>query len=272
MKLRLFSDLHLEFEDFRVPELSDDATSVLILAGDVQSLGAGKLAYGRFKAFWEDVSARFKEVIYVAGNHESYGTSLLETPRKIQDLLDEASASNVRFLNRGTFEVDGVVFIGATLWTDIGGAKTPEEANRYASFMNDFRTIRMGPESEPYLRRFSPWESAIIHRQDVAYIQKEILRAKDAGKRVVVVTHHGPSYQASDSIYEGSPYNRFYYSDLEGMIEETRPEYWLHGHTHIPRQFEVGATKVILNPRGYPMEDSVSDTGLRFNPELVIEI
>jgi len=272
MKLRLLSDIHLEFADFHIPELPDDATSVLILAGDIQALGAGKLAYGRFKAFWEDVSSRFKEVIYVAGNHESYGTSILETPVKIQRLLDEAGASNVRFLNRGTFEVDGVVFIGATLWTDLEGANTPEEANRYSSFMNDFRVIRIGPETDKYLRRFSAWESTIIHRQDLAYIKKEILRAKDAGKKVVVVTHHGPSLMAIDARYNGSLYNMFYYSNLDWLMEETGPEYWMHGHTHIPRQFEVGTTKVVLNPRGYPGEDGVSDTGLKFDPELVIEI
>ena len=75
MLIRVMSDLHLEFSqgNMHVPELPDDAKTVLILAGDI---GLVKKTH-TFIDFITDMSARFQDVIYVMGNHEHYKVHFL---------------------------------------------------------------------------------------------------------------------------------------------------------------------------------------------------
>ena len=43
----------------------------------------------------------------------------------------------------------------------------------------------------------------------------------------------------------GLPANR-----LESIIEEYQPKLWIHGHTHVPCDYKIFATRVVCNPRG----------------------
>ena len=91
MKVKLVSDLHLEFRDVDIP---NNGCDVLILSGDImlaQDLhdhprqswveskeylwksGAMRPQYAdRFRNFLDRCSKNFPHVIYVAGNHEHY--------------------------------------------------------------------------------------------------------------------------------------------------------------------------------------------------------
>lgn len=76
MKIRVVSDLHLEFyseimmtEDFvehLLPSMDSDSSTVLVLAGDMCTLKKRK----SFEFFLNIVCPRFKKVLYVYGNHE----------------------------------------------------------------------------------------------------------------------------------------------------------------------------------------------------------
>jgi Icc-related predicted phosphoesterase len=57
-------------------------------------------------------------------------------------------------------------------------------------------------------------------------------------------------------------------STLEDVIERYRPELWIHGHTHVPCDYEIFGTRVICNPRGYPGESPARG----FLPQLVVEL
>ena len=48
----------------------------------------------------------------------------------------------------------------------------------------------------------------------------------------------------------------------------TGVEPWIHGHTHVPCDYEIHGTRVVCNPCGYP---GVSSIG-RFLPWLVVEV
>lgn len=54
-------------------------------------------------------------VIYVPGNHEYFGCEILSNNKKMKSL---AKNSNVHVLINDSVEIDGVLFVGATLWTD----------------------------------------------------------------------------------------------------------------------------------------------------------
>jgi hypothetical protein len=110
MKLHIVSDLHAGFGAFDLPETDAD---VLVLAGDVDVGLRGM----RMAREW----ARGRPVIYVAGNHEFYGESI---PRHITKLREAAAGTEVRFLENEGAVIDGVRFLGCTLWTnfDLFGA------------------------------------------------------------------------------------------------------------------------------------------------------
>jgi Icc-related predicted phosphoesterase len=53
-----------------------------------------------------------------------------------------------------------------------------------------------------------------------------------------------------------------------GGIEKYRPELWIHGHTHVPCEYELFDTQVVCNPGGYPGENRHSD----FRDDLVVSV
>ena len=73
MKLNILSDLHLGQGDLARPDSDAD---VVILAGDI--------ARPREAIAW--ASAFAKPVLYVAGNHEFYGSSIAETRAALRQL------------------------------------------------------------------------------------------------------------------------------------------------------------------------------------------
>lgn len=62
MKIRILSDLHLEFQQWSPPKAAAD---IIVLAGDID-LGIHGVEWGR-------QSFPSSPVVYVPGNHEFYG-------------------------------------------------------------------------------------------------------------------------------------------------------------------------------------------------------
>jgi hypothetical protein len=83
-----------------------------------------------------------------------------------------------------------------------------------------------------------------------------------------VVTHFLPHAGSVAPQYEGSPLNRFFLAaDAQPLVEERGARLWIHGHTHVSFDYQVGKTRVVCNARGYPAEPGTS-----LNPALVIEV
>ncbi len=247
MKIRVLSDLHMEFAPFDPPSAEAD---VVVLAGDVapglRGLGWARAAFGA------------TPVVYVAGNHELYRHA---TPKLTDDLAREASGSTVRFLENAEAVVAGVRFLGCTLWTDFDlfGDRLHSAAAAQAA-MNDFKLIRVAPK----FRRFGPGDARTLHLRSVRWLQERLL-TPFAGP-TVVVTHHAPSVQSCAPERRQDPLNAAYASDLERMLDGSAA-LWIHGHTHHCVDYQVGGTRVLSNQRGYP------DEGVQgFDPGLVIEL
>jgi Icc-related predicted phosphoesterase len=68
--------------------------------------------------------------------------------------------------------------------------------------------------------------------------------------------------------YANDPLNPAFASSLEDLIEKYQPELWIHGHTHVPCDYELFGTRVVCNPRGYPWEAR----GSAFDPGLIVEL
>lgn len=107
MKLYVLSDLHLEFAEFDPEPAALEACDVVVLAGDI--------AHGTEALAWASASCGTKPVIYVAGNHEFYGQDWSEL---LQQLRAQAADLGIHFLEDDEVQVQGVRFLGGSLWTN----------------------------------------------------------------------------------------------------------------------------------------------------------
>lgn len=248
MRLHILSDLHLEFEPFTPPAVEADA---VILAGDIST--------GRNGLKWALKSFPERPVIYVLGNHEFYGQKVQKLIKELQEMTQ---GTNVHLLENQSCTIGGVLFLGATLWTDfaLNGDPVMSEVVAQTS-MNDYRRIR----TLPRYSRLKPSDTRRFHMESRRWLEDQALASN--GRKVVVITHHAPSRESIPTAFEGDPCNPAFASDLSRFIVESKTQLWVHGHIHYCCDYTLGKTRVLANPRGYPTEPR---TG--FNPGLIVEV
>lgn len=250
MKLHILSDLHLEFGPFDMPAVDAD---VLILAGDTNLGAAGISEYAGL--------ARRKRILYVAGNHEYYR----HTFPGLNELLSDVSLEcGIAFMENRALEIEGVRFLGCTLWTDfevLGAAQKEIAALLAAQGMSDYQLILRSSHGG----MLRPEDTIAAHHASVAFL-RETMRQPFAGP-TVVITHHAPSPKSIPKQFESDMLNCAFVSNLETLIEETQPDLWIHGHTHHCVDYKVGKTRVLSNQRGYPREDTGG-----FKADFVVEV
>jgi len=275
MKIKIVSDLHLEFSDVNI---INNGADVLILSGDIMIaqdlhdhsekdlvmdlvLGTRSEKARRFRDFLKRCSSEFPHVIYVAGNHEFYHGKWLATLDYLR--TECAHYPNVYFLENDTKVIDNIVFVGATLWTDMNKGD-PLTDLKIADSMNDFRIIRHDGEN---YRRVKPKDCVIRHLNSLRYF-KTVLE-QNADQQCVVVSHMAPTFASIGPRYVTETLmNGGYASDLGNFIlDHPQVKLWTHGHVHDPSDYMVGTTRVICNPRGYEDYDGTS-----WDPTLIVEI
>ena len=247
MKIHILNDLHVEFGDFTVPETGAD---VIIMADDI---GVGMQGLD-----WIESQNLSKTVIYIPGNHEFYNHDIC--------LIDELKANaqaNVHVLNDNAVVLNGVRFLGSTLWTDF---LLFGEADKYFSVqcarkgMTDFEIIKISGQ------RFKPEDSIELHEKSRDWLNCMLSEPFDG--QTVVVTHHAPSSKSVPPRFAKDLLTPAFASNLEGLMDGNRAALWVHGHTHDGFDYEVFGTRVICNPRGYVRYEE----NLEFNPGLVVEV
>ncbi|MBZ9763308.1 metallophosphoesterase [Mesorhizobium sp. CA8] len=252
MKIWLFSDLHLEVADLREPLVIPDA-DVCIVAGDLCRAPADGVRWLAKHV------AHAMTCIYVAGNHEFYKGAIKEGLEAGHSAA--AGFPNIHFLEKEMVIVDGVRFIGATLWTDYRIEGRPQVAMFHArQRMNDYRKI--AARRNPW-ERFVPATAYRLHQQSRLFIDSS-LRADPT--KTVVVTHHLPHASSIPPRLKGDLLNAAYASDLCSVIEVGKPALWVHGHTHDSCDYTVGDTRIVCNPRGYDGENA------NFDPCLTVQV
>lgn len=283
LKILPMSDLHLEFSNLTVE--NPYGADVLVLAGDIlvakavhdhpnpvdistesnrKTLGSNQLAAQIFRDFISDVSKKFKHVVVVAGNHEFYAGLFNKSVQYLRDFYGQYP--NVHFLEDDAVEIEGVVFVGSTLWTDLNNGD-PLTAFHIQENMNDYKKIRH--DGRAY-RKLYPSDTRIRHERSLAYIEHVLYNSRS--KPAVVVTHHSPSRKSTPAKYADQYYmNGAYCSDLDHVLDyHENLKYWIHGHTHHAVQYKVGDANVVCNPRGYESKYGKEETG--WNPNLVLEV
>ena len=281
MKIAVCSDLHLEFGDLDLT--NDENAHVLILGGDIfvaedvknfnyvdeQIMAAtpSMLARGeRYYNFIKRCSERFPQVILIMGNHEHYHGDYAKTASVIRTVVGEFS--NVHFLDKEWRIINGVLFYGGTLWTDMNG-EDPLTLYQIASMMNDYRGVKNSAKTvqhrvptydenntEGWIFKERP---AQFRPEDSVEDHKAFLKELDAVLTLhpdlptVVVGHHAPSKASTHPRYKNETLvNGAYSTNLDNYILDRRQiKLWTHGHTHEDFDYMIGTTRIVCNPRGY---------------------
>lgn len=309
MKIAICSDIHLEFGPIVLK--NTEGADVLILSGDIcvaadvqehddtphQYGHAGNAYMKSMKVheFFFNCCKEFPHVIYIVGNHEHYHYDFKYT---ISDLKKRLGyLPNLHLLDKETFVLNDVTFIGGTLWTDMN-KEDPLTLMHIKGCMNDFRCVnnsnRMvvrkvpiyeknllwtedGKNGGKYIKdekgnmlpthyedreepsRFSPEDAVEDHKKMLDFIR--IVTEGHYDKKFVVVGHHTPSTFSCHPKWAGDKLmNGGYHSDLvEFIMDRPQIKLWTHGHTHEFFDYMLGTTRVVCNPRGYIDYEDLAD-------------
>lgn len=230
------SDLHLEFD----PEYEllpfDPTPDVVVLAGDVSTYDLD------WFAFLRQLRKTFKgPILAIMGNHEYYGKKF---PQAIDLFRDAVSQDKQAFiLEKQSFDLDGIRFLGTTMWTDYAGGR---HLTAGLKTIFDFKAIQ-GETPEEIARLL--WKD---HREALAWLEEQF---QQSSGDTVVITHHAPSFESQSVPFIGHPVSGLFCVDLYDQILEWKPKLWIHGHLHNTADYRIGNTRVVCNPWGYARED-----------------
>lgn len=241
MKIHSMSDLHLEHQGGKWRDYAGapEGTDVVVLAGDTHPGVLGLL--------WAAETFKNLDIVCVAGNHEFYSHRRLE--RHYEKMAAKAEELGINFLQNESVVIDSVRFVGGTLWTDFNLWGNQPEAMLQAplpGMMNDYKQISQGKLKTTKLR---PQTVLAEHKKTMEFLMDEL--GTDHDGPTVVVTHHAPSERSCLPEYRGDSDNVFYATALDRFVEMYAPALWLHGHIHQSRDYMIGETRVVCNPRGY---------------------
>jgi predicted phosphohydrolase len=238
MKLRYFSDLHLEFikpnkiERF-IKKIPSGIDEICILAGDI-----GNPYQSNYNLFMEFISKNFKKTFVISGNHEYYNkTKTIEETNAFMNNYFQ-KFDNICFLNNNFEIYNNFCFIGTTLWSKI---LNPEyEINDVYNIPN-FDYIK-------YNR---------LNMLSVDFLEDSLQKNENC----IVITHHVPSNYLINIKYKTQkmlPYNQWFYCNMDDLIKENSKKIkcWFYGHTHTPSNIIINRIPFLCNPIGYPNENS----------------
>jgi Icc-related predicted phosphoesterase len=293
MRLLILSDLHLEGgRRYEVPE--GIHYDMVVLAGDISAPGVTAVR-------WAADPGTFggRPVVLVPGNHEYYDT---EMASQLDAMRRAAAGTAVHVLSRDAVEVDGVRFLGATLWTDFavpvlhegGAAREHEEADIQRALaaanacLNDFQLIQVqtpavrAHRQRSLLRLLTAEDTLARHWVERDWLRREL--ARPSRIPTVVVTHHAPHRSSVALRYRADWLTPAFVSDLpmsffvgesarDGNSQQTSsgPVLWVHGHTHTAFDYTCGTCRVVSNPRGYRRSANSFEND-RFDAGFVVDI
>jgi hypothetical protein len=153
-----------------------------------------------------------------------------------------AEQLGITLLDGNGVELAGVRFLGGTLWTDgrlSGIDATPEAATGDAIDVTHAGTVR----------QITIGDAIALHRKTRQALDRILVAPRD-GWKVVVVTHHAPHPLCLPSDVRDAGAAGIFASDLSALIEDRRPDLWVHGHIHTRVDFTHADTRIICNAAG----------------------
>lgn len=260
MDIALYSDLHLEFHGLK---LRPGPVDVVVVPGDVLPIRRGNAVEWLHRAIPRKIP-----VIFVPGNHDYYGGDV-ETAHAAWRAAAVATKGHVSVLINDRIMIDGVVFLGTPLYSDLSlpsALPMPLLAERVRRGIADFNVMAKSPRE--------PWtvEAMVAaHREARAFLDSQLPAAEATGPAPVVVTHWAPSTQSCSPAYQGDVLNPYFIVPMDQWVMRARA--WLHGHVHSRHRYHLGIRpdrgEVGCNPRGYIYRDGRQENPGPYHPMVV---
>lgn len=259
MRLLVLSDLHLEVWRDSAPRFDTGVSrpDLVVLAGDIHTKARAPA--------WAAQTFADIPVMYVPGNHEFYGEAIDHVGGDIR--VECQKYSNVLYLDCDEYVLQGVRFLGVTLWTDFSlfGSELKQDVMVDAGkAMNDYQRIRVA--SAGY-RKLRPQDTAKLHLEQKSWLEGK-LREFFQGP-TVVITHMAPSRRSVALEYASDPVSGAFASDLDELV--CLATLWIHGHTHTSFDYSVGRCRVVANPLGYMKRGGQAEND-NFDPNFIVEL
>jgi hypothetical protein len=293
-EFQIFSDIHLNFT-------GGDAPEIVPVAGITGALGAGD--------FRDDLSAgnaidwladRFAgvDIAFVLGNHDLWDSG--NTPGLTYEAIYERTAElgykrGIRVLQNSSAIIGSTRVLGCQLGTDFHylPANMSRKAAMYQSQNgysqdgermfdrasrdrhNDFLYTHMLDENGKR-KRYTPSRFISEHVKSVEWLTEQLAIEHDGP--TVVMTHMAPTPSmlqpgrwSHDWMYAvGGPDGQ---TGLEYMMHgDSAPELWVSGHIHSSADIEIGNTRCLSNPKGYPTRVPGAFENPNWNPQLVVSV
>ena len=267
MKLQLISDLHLEVH----PQLQlqpAPGADLLVLAGDVGSYQEGSLLEGDDFGLGRFAPANGwpTPVLYVPGNHE-YDNRDFDATHEL--LRETCGRLGITWLERDSVVIDGVRFVGTTLWSDFDALAPPDGdlTKVLRARAKAFRAANFYLEKTLTTRRGLPWlaegwrEQGLICQQ---WLRQEL--ARPFAGSTVVVTHFAPSLRSADPRYGLTPGTAGFCNALDELLPLAQA--WIHGHLHCQQDYTEAGCRVLANTLGYARKGEQEG----FRPDWLVEV
>lgn len=245
LTIQYMSDLHLEFYDtdtiYSFLDYIQPLSNICVLAGDI-----GYPFDLTYEIFLCGMSTKFEHIFLIHGNHEYYqcgnntGKTRDEILHQTWKVLNKNNLSNIHFLDNSYYDLGEYRFVGSILWSEI-------KDRRYLSNRYD------------QVYDFSIDEMNKMHQINKKFISLALQESLQDNKKVVMITHHIPSYKLNHPSYaDRSKYFQCFSSHCDYLI--TSPvKAWIFGHTHKQIEKYINGIICASNPAGYPDENKVID-------------
>jgi Icc-related predicted phosphoesterase len=241
MRVWAISDLHLDYEVNRTFfyaisewEYKED---ILIVGGDVHH------EYTEIKAFFRSIVPKFKQVLFVPGNHDVWLTKtdkFKDSMEKYQQLLLLAKEEGVRTTN---YQVDELTIVPLHSWYDFTFGQPNTVIQRawqdfkYCIWQDSVETITSSLLAMNKNSLNPTTEKVISFSHFLPYAH-------------LIPAETPPIVQALKPVMGCM--------GLAKQIEELKPQIHLYGHSHLNRKIGVKATVFVNNAYGYPKERHIT--------------
>lgn len=235
MKIQYCSDLHLEFpenKNFLKQHPIEPIGDILLLAGDIVPFAV----MHKHSDFFNYLSDHFETTYWIAGNHEYYHFDVAEK----SGTFNEKIRPNVFLLNNTAVKHENVKIVFSTLWSKISQLNEKNIENN----MSDFHVIKHNGT------KFKSLHFNLLHENSLQFLNAELNNRDD--EKTIVVSHHVPTFINYPEKYKGDALNEAFAVELFDLIESSKPDYWIYGHTHSnTNDFTIGKTQLVCNQLGY---------------------